>query len=109
MTKKKKVRPKRRYKKRYAGNGKRNYKDPRYIEFRRRIRERDSCICQICGIKKPPRWIQVHHILCWSTHPHLRYNENNGVCLCAKCHKGIKGKEMHYVKFFAAKVRKNKK
>lgn len=98
-----------RYKKRYRGNGTRNYKDARYVKFRREVRSRDDCICQMCNKKLIPRWTEIHHILPWSSYPSLRFNVNNGICLCSRCHKSIKGKEMNFVKMFSRIVDSKRK
>ena len=80
----------------------RNYKDPQYLKWRRAIRKRDGRRCQMpgCTLKRPK--IQVHHILKWSSYPHLRYDINNGITLCVACHKKIRGKEDDYVRLFCA-------
>ena len=40
--------------------------------------------CFICGSSDLP--IHVHHIILRSLAPELKYDQNNLVCLCEKCH-----------------------
>lgn len=87
-------------------NGRRNYNDPAYKQFRKDVRRRDNRTCQFpgCGATKH---IQVHHILPWSDYPHLRCDTTNGVCLCRKCHQRIWKNEYLYVKMFREIVDRN--
>lgn len=71
--------------------------DDRYKEFRKAVRARDGAKCQLCGAK---RQIEVHHIQKWSSAQSLRYDPDNGICLCKKCHKDVTKKEVHYAKLF---------
>ncbi len=95
--------PKKQYpqsKRKYFDNDNhRNFKDPLYKEWRRKIRERDGAKCQMpnCMSKKQ---IQVHHILKWSSYPTLRFDVNNGICLCSTCHKRIQGQEEVWAPLF---------
>lgn len=69
----------------------RNYNDPEYANFRRRVRKRDGykCAWPGCGLKK----VQVHHIMPWAKYPHLRYTDSNGICLCKTHHKQVTKQE----------------
>lgn len=66
-------------------------KDPRnrstkeYKEWRHEVFERDDYTCQDCG--KRGVKLQAHHIKKWAIYPKERYNVNNGITLCVKCHK----------------------
>lgn len=64
----------------------RNWDDPRYIEWRRAVFERDNYRCVICNKKGK---IEAHHIYSYSDHPspYLRYGVNNGVTLCGNIYK----------------------
>ena len=76
----------------------RSYDDPQYDEFRKQVRNRDGgCKYPNCKSRKK---LQVHHILPWSSHPHLRYTVANGITLCRMHHDMIKGKEISYAKLF---------
>ena len=64
----------------------RDRNDPRYKKWRNSVFERDRYECQICGSVKN---IQAHHIIPWSktrNNKDLRYDIDNGITLCRKCH-----------------------
>lgn len=48
------------------------------------VLERDDFTCQKCGKKGGN--LQIHHIKEWSKHPELRFNKENCMTLCMKCH-----------------------
>jgi len=77
----------------------RNWKDPAYANWRRKVRERDNFKCQWPGCEARGR-LEVHHIKTWGSHPGLRYDISNGITLCKKCHDSIKGKENDFEYFF---------
>jgi len=56
-----------------------------YIEWRRKVFKRDNFTCCIChevgGI------LNAHHIKPWKSFPNERYNLDNGITMCKKCHK----------------------
>ena len=54
-----------------------------YKLWRQKIYERDNFKCVKCGSKEK---INAHHILAWKYYPDLRYNIDNGITLCEKCH-----------------------
>ena len=85
---------------------KRDYNDPIYAERRRRVFSRDGHKCQMprCGYKKA---LNAHHIKRWADAPYLRYDIDNGITLCWKCHKEITGSEAQYEPLFMDLVRKN--
>jgi hypothetical protein len=56
-----------------------------YDDWRKNVYIRDQHICQKCGITKCK--IIAHHINEGSKYPELRYDINNGITLCRKCHK----------------------
>lgn len=95
---------------RYGANRKRYVKKKRrfkndreqdkvYCRWRDDVKDRDSNCCQWpnCGSEKR---LQVHHIKTWSSYPGLRFVVANGITLCEKCHKTIKGKEADFEAFF---------
>lgn len=54
-------------------------------EWTKNVKERDNYICQCCGSNKK-RGMAAHHILGWAIHEDKRYDLDNGICLCEKCH-----------------------
>ena len=84
-------------KKRYYRNGREQ--DLTYCRWREDVKSRDGRCCQwpSCGSKYR---IQVHHIKTWSKYPGLRFVVANGITLCERCHKSIKGREVYYERFF---------
>lgn len=58
-----------------------------YAEWRKAVFERDKFTCQICG--QVGGGLQAHHIKRWSTNVNERYQLQNGVTLCTKCHKEL--------------------
>ena len=51
--------------------------------WRRNILEKYNYKCDKCNSKDN---IQTHHLYNWSSHPEKRFDIDNGVCLCKKCH-----------------------
>ena len=58
-----------------------------YIEWRRKVFERDNYTCQMCG-EKGCR-LNAHHIIHWAMDKDKRYDETNGITLCENCHKKV--------------------
>lgn len=58
----------------------------------------------MCNKKR--KKLNVHHIMKWSTASSLRYDVDNGITLCAGCHKDVTGKESHYISYFSSLVRR---
>lgn len=52
--------------------------------WRKEIFIRDHYTCQLCG--QYGRSLQAHHLNAWHAFPDERYDLDNGVCLCEKCH-----------------------
>lgn len=58
--------------------------------FLRRILKRDGYRCRRCSTPSRGRKsLHVHHIKPWAGNPKLRFDENNVVTLCAKCHSWV--------------------
>ena len=55
-----------------------------YKLWRNEVYRRDGYTCQCCGIKHKD--IEAHHIKNFSEHIESRYDGNNGITLCKKCH-----------------------
>lgn len=77
----------------------RNYKDPQYKQWIKKVKTRDCYRCQWPNCLSNKK-IQAHHILPWSQYPGLRFDTNNGISLCKKHHDFIKNDETSYASFF---------
>ena len=67
-----------------------DYEDPKvlrnsveYTRFRNAVKEKDQCRCIVCGSTQD---IEVHHLYPFSNYNADRFDENNGVCVCAEHH-----------------------
>lgn len=55
-----------------------------YTYWRLQVFQRDQFTCQVCG--QNGGTLNAHHIFNWRDNEDLRYDVDNGVCLCEKCH-----------------------
>lgn len=46
-------------------------------------------VCQICKRWFPPEMVCGHHIKSKGSHPELRHDISNGICVCMKDHNDI--------------------
>ena len=79
-----------------SGNRWKNSKSElRYKTWRKNVFELNKAkkglrryyVCEKCNKKrKTTRVLHAHHIKSWDKFPKDRYNRNNGVVLCIKCH-----------------------
>jgi len=76
-----------------------------YIEWRKRVLERDNWTCRIANKDCDGR-IEVHHILSYTHHPELRYEINNGITLCHFHHPSKRAEEKRLIPLFQSLVRK---
>jgi hypothetical protein len=51
--------------------------------FRKFVKDRAGNKCEWCGSSEN---LVAHHPLSWIDYPNLRFNTDNGMCLCKKCH-----------------------
>jgi hypothetical protein len=54
-----------------------------YREWRNTVLARDGHTCQRCGTTKK---LHAHHLKLWSRFPKLRFDPDNGLTLCDRCH-----------------------
>ena len=87
----------------------RDFKDPIYQDWRKKVLRRDRYKCQMPGCKRKGKRMQTHHIRKWSVASSFRYDVDNGVTLCWDCHKEVTGSEAHYEPLFMRIVRDNGK
>lgn len=57
----------------------------RVAAWRRAVFERDQYTCQQCGAKGVK--LNAHHITPWCLDSRKRFDPNNGITLCIKCHR----------------------
>lgn len=58
-----------------------------YIKWQKEIYKKHNYKCQICGdTHTKDKLLHAHHIKQAKDFPELRYDINNGMCLCNKCH-----------------------
>lgn len=71
-----------------------------YKVWRLDVYKRDWFTCQMPGCGYKGKDIECHHIKRVKDYPDLIIQKNNGITLCKKCHKSIRGKENKYEKLF---------
>lgn len=77
----------------------RNFKDPKYVAWRKAVYKRDGFKCQWPNCTKTTR-LNAHHIKNWANFPGLRFLVDNGITLCRYHHDMIKGMEESYAASF---------
>lgn len=55
-----------------------------YKEWRTKVFERDNYTCQCCG--KHGGELNAHHLYNFAQYSELKYNVDNGITICPKCH-----------------------
>lgn len=66
-----------------------------YRQWQNAVKKRDKYTCQCCG--KRYKEITVHHIFPFSDYENLRFDVDNGICLCKDCHDSRKDGAFHNV------------
>jgi len=66
-----------------------------YREWQKQVLKRDKYNCQVCYSKCQ---LEAHHIKPFVSYPKLRFDINNGVTLCRKCHDVYRGNKKTYNK-----------
>lgn len=73
----------------------------KYQKARKRVRERDQYTCQLCGIVKKGRGLEVHHIIPVKDDINRIFDETNMITLCITCHRDkVNNHEYEYLKVF---------
>ena len=82
----------------------RDMNTPQYIAWRRKVFRRDKYKCQFPGCTNTGP-INSHHIFMYAKYPALRFNINNGICLCIQHHNLVTGNEEQYEAMFTNIIR----
>lgn len=59
------------------------------LDWKKNVYKKDNYTCQCCGAKNGNGkhiTLNAHHIFNWNDYEGLRYDINNGITLCDKCH-----------------------
>jgi hypothetical protein len=59
-------------------------KTTQYNEWRKAVYEKDGYTCRKCG--RVGKTLEAHHLYGFHEHQALRYDVNNGVTMCKRCH-----------------------
>jgi len=82
-------------------------KDSAYIDWRLQVYKRDNHECKMKNNECKGR-IEAHHILPWRDHKSLRYDINNGICLCKYHHPRKRIEEARLSPYFQEIINNNK-
>jgi hypothetical protein len=77
----------------------RAYDDSAYMEWRKKVKNRDNWRCKIAN-EDCRGHLQAHHILPWRDYPELRYELNNGITLCHAHHPRKRAEEKRLIPYF---------
>lgn len=81
----------------------------KYFDWRKKVLERDSYVCQQPGCHCNGRSkVEAHHIRTWAKSKKDRFNVDNGIALCKRAHKAITGKEELFEQLYDLIVIMNK-
>ena len=59
-------------------------RDEDFEKWAKAVKIRDQWTCQICNVRGV--YLEAHHKNGWNAFPNERYDIDNGICLCQKCH-----------------------
>lgn len=88
----------------------------KFKEWTEAVKERDGWTCQLCGLKKgdikdngKPVVLNAHHIIGRDNKefPDMRFDVENGITLCAGCHRFSKRGPHHGTFIFHEWLRRN--
>lgn len=71
-------------------------------QWREKVFKRDHWICREC--EQVGGKLRPHHIRPFAKYPDLRFDVNNGITLCKKCHDKVRGKEDESIDYFQQKL-----
>ena len=66
-----------------------------YKDWRTLVYKRDNYTCQCCGAYGGR--LNAHHINSFANYPEFRYDINNGITLCVKCHDATEDGSFHNI------------
>lgn len=70
--------------------------------WRKAVMWRDKGVCRVCHSTER---LEAHHINPFRSHPHERWNVENGIVLCRECHTKVSNRETEYAELLAAIAR----
>jgi HNH endonuclease len=68
-------------------------KTKEYQRWRRKVIKRDNYKCRTCGRKS--KGLNAHHIKPFATYVKLRYDVDNGITYCPRCHMKVEKREYY--------------
>lgn len=83
---------------------KRDYNDPRYKAWRKKIFARARGRCQMPNCNSGDKRLNAHHIKRWADFPALRFSPENGVALCRTHHDSVTDHEEEWEAVFRGVV-----
>jgi 5-methylcytosine-specific restriction endonuclease McrA len=75
------------------------FRDPTYVRWRNAVLARDEYRCRHCGrqCRKHEKGLAAHHIRSYASEPDLRFDLDNGLTLCRRCHMDLHGRSLRPV------------